>query len=126
MYMAKVMQPSVRQRLVLPIVVGIDELGHKRRRRVEVDGLAPGGGEHVVIGAAPLGTDSHPLLGPAFAVISEHLHAIPTVRTMSKALEHFVLIIMVLAARFPRRVGWTTAHLATAAEVARTNGGRGR
>jgi hypothetical protein len=27
-YMAKVMQPGVRQRLVLPIVVGVDELGH--------------------------------------------------------------------------------------------------
>ena len=41
-----------------------------------MEGLAPGGGEHVVIGAAPLGTDSQPLLGLAFAVTSEHLHGV--------------------------------------------------
>lgn len=39
-----------------------------------MDRLAPGGGEHVVVGAAPFGTYSQPLLGLALAVISKYLH----------------------------------------------------
>ena len=39
-----------------------------------MDRLAPGGGEHVVIRAAPLGTYSQPLLGLALAVFSKYLH----------------------------------------------------
>ena len=72
-YMAKVVQPGVRQRLALLVIVGVDERGHKRRHRVGVDRLAPGGGEHVVVSAAPLGACSQPLPGLALAVISEHL-----------------------------------------------------
>lgn len=39
-----------------------------------MDRLAPGGGEHVVIGPAPFGTYFQPFLGLAFAVIPQHLH----------------------------------------------------
>jgi hypothetical protein len=41
-----------------------------------VDRLAPGGAEHVVVGTAPFGTDSQPLLGLALTVISEYLHGV--------------------------------------------------
>ena len=41
-----------------------------------MDWLAPGGGEHVVVGAAPLGTYSQPLTGLALAMIPELLHGI--------------------------------------------------
>src|SRR2546430_6352106 len=40
----------------LPIC--IDERGHERGHRVGMDGLAPAGGEHIVVGAAPLGAYS--------------------------------------------------------------------
>ena len=39
-----------------------------------MDRLAPGGGEHVVVGAAPLGAYSQPFPGLALAVISKYLH----------------------------------------------------
>ena len=54
----------------------MDELGHQRRRRVRVDRLAPGGREHVVVGAAPLGTYFQPFPCLALAVISEYLHGV--------------------------------------------------
>jgi hypothetical protein len=41
-----------------------------------MDGLAPGSGEHVIVGAAPLGADPQPLLGLALAVIPEYLHGL--------------------------------------------------
>ena len=70
----QIMQPGMRQRLALLVIVGVDERGHERRHRIGVDRLAPGGGEHVVVGAAPLGTYSQPFSGLALAVISEYLH----------------------------------------------------
>src|SRR5262249_38690645 len=76
MYGAKIGQPGMRDRLALRIVVGADEGGHKRGHRVWVDRLSPGGREHVVVSAAPLGTYPQPLTGLALAVLPEHLHGV--------------------------------------------------
>src|SRR5215471_12049048 len=41
-----------------------------------MDGLAPGSGEHVILGAAPFRADSQSFLSLTLAVISEHLHGL--------------------------------------------------
>jgi hypothetical protein len=61
-----------------------------------VDRLAAGGGEHVVTGAASLGTYCQPLPGLGLAVISKYLHGFGLVLTVRDRL-----LLVVPSMRWP-------------------------